>query len=87
MPCYDRTLGIVLLFVSYFIIPESAIKQTKEDVDKLDELVSSHDAVFLLLDTRESRWLPTVMAALKQKVVKVVTLSENILTAPANVST
>ena len=87
MPYYNHTLVLELLFVSYFIIPESAIKQTKEDVDKLDELVSSHDAIFLLLDTRESRWLPTVMAASKQKVVKMVTLSENILTAPANAST
>ena len=32
-------------------------------VAQLDELVSSHDVVFLLTDTRESRWLPTVFAA------------------------
>ena len=54
--------------LKYSIIPESAINQTKADVEKLDELVTSHDAVFLLLDTRESRWLPTVMAASKHKV-------------------
>ncbi|XP_060572197.1 ubiquitin-like modifier-activating enzyme ATG7 isoform X2 [Ruditapes philippinarum] len=50
-------------------VSESAIKQTREDVEKLDSLISSHDAVFLLLDTRESRWLPTVMAAAKKKIV------------------
>lgn len=47
---------------------ESAKEQTKADVEKLASLVESHDAVFLLLDTRESRWLPTVMAAANRKV-------------------
>jgi ubiquitin-like modifier-activating enzyme ATG7 len=32
-------------------------------VAQLDELISSNDVVFLLTDTRESRWLPTVNAA------------------------
>ncbi|XP_045165105.2 ubiquitin-like modifier-activating enzyme ATG7 [Mercenaria mercenaria] len=50
-------------------VSESAIKQTREDVERLDALVASHDAIFLLLDTRESRWLPTVMAAAKKKIV------------------
>nr|QDA69641.1 ubiquitin-like modifier-activating protein ATG7 [Crassostrea gigas] len=50
-------------------VPESAIEGVKKDVETLQDLVNSHDAVFLLLDTRESRWLPTLMAAEKQKIV------------------
>jgi len=34
----------------------------RSDVTKLHELIDESDVVFLLTDTRESRWLPTVMA-------------------------
>ena len=32
-------------------------------MDKLRGLIEAHDVVFLLMDTREARWLPTVLAA------------------------
>ena len=35
----------------------------EEDVLKLAHLVDSHDIVFILTDTREARWLPTVLAS------------------------
>ena len=37
-------------------------------VSVLEGLIRSHDAVFLLTDSRESRWLPTVICAAEDKV-------------------
>ncbi|KAF1979685.1 autophagy-related protein 7 [Bimuria novae-zelandiae CBS 107.79] len=43
--------------------------KTKANFEQLGKLIDEHDAVFLLMDTRESRWLPTVMGKAKGKIV------------------
>ncbi|KAJ8472813.1 hypothetical protein ONZ51_g8261 [Trametes cubensis] len=50
-------------------IPPASVEQAKKDVATLEALVDAHDAVFLLMDSRESRWLPTVLGAAKGKMV------------------
>ncbi|TNN82145.1 Ubiquitin-like modifier-activating enzyme ATG7 [Liparis tanakae] len=48
---------------------EATLSQAQKDVELLEKLISEHDVIFLLMDTRESRWLPTVIAASKRKLV------------------
>lgn len=49
-------------------IPKELLEQTKKDVAHLESLIDEHDVVFLLMDSRESRWLPSVIGASKKKV-------------------
>ncbi|KAG2153424.1 hypothetical protein DEU56DRAFT_868769 [Suillus clintonianus] len=50
-------------------IPPASTEQAKKDVGRLEKLFDEHDVVFLLMDSRESRWLPTVLGAAKGKIV------------------
>lgn len=48
------------------ILDEATVEK---DYDTLARLVGEHDAIFLLMDTRESRWLPTMMGKAGGKLV------------------
>ena len=57
----------------HFVSPqrEAAVKA---EFDRFEQLVASHDVVFLLTDSRESRWLPTVLSKVHRKRVMNVAL-------------
>lgn len=50
-------------------IGDSLKEETIGDIKRITEAISEHDVVFLLLDTREARWLPTLIAAQHRKIV------------------
>lgn len=44
-------------------------QEEKESYNKLMELISENDIVYLLMDSRETRWLPTVLSNVYSKIV------------------
>lgn len=49
--------------------PVVDVEKTKGEYEKLKDLIEEHDVIFLLMDSRESRWLPTVMGKAAGKLV------------------
>ena len=51
------------------LLPTNMCSQVQADTERLADLIADHDVVFELMDTRESRWLPTLLAAAEGKLV------------------
>lgn len=44
-------------------------EKSRKDFEAFKKLVDDHDAVFILMDTREARWLPTILGKAAGKIV------------------
>ena len=49
-------------------VPDALVNATRQAVQDLSDLIDQHHVVYLLMDSRESRWLPTMLGAAKGKV-------------------
>lgn len=49
-------------------VSESTLEQTTKSVEVLTDLIKESDVVFLLMDSRESRWLPAMLGSFYNKV-------------------
>lgn len=67
---YQEAEGVVMTIpMPGHPVPTDDENKALEDCRRLHDLVDSHDAVFLLTDTRESRWLPTLLCSNANKVI------------------
>lgn len=53
---------------------EEALKETFDSLQQLEDLIDTHDVIFLIMDSREARWLPAVIASVKNKICLTVAL-------------
>ncbi|KAG7173404.1 Ubiquitin-like modifier-activating enzyme ATG7-like [Homarus americanus] len=68
--CLLNSKGVVVnIPMPGHTVGESLVEQVRNDVSTLEQLIDEHDVIFLLMDSRESRWLPTVLGAAKHKLV------------------
>ena len=61
---------IIIHEYQFTLFPKTAeaIQKARKDVETVEKLVQTHDVVFLLMDTRESRWLPTLLTSAHSKI-------------------
>ncbi|GBG26781.1 Ubiquitin-like modifier-activating enzyme ATG7 [Hondaea fermentalgiana] len=53
----------------HFVSTPAELEKARASVAQLEDLVQGHDVVILLTDTRESRWLPSLLGAKHDKLV------------------
>uniref|UniRef100_A0A7S3PHV4 Ubiquitin-like modifier-activating enzyme ATG7 n=2 Tax=Aplanochytrium stocchinoi TaxID=215587 RepID=A0A7S3PHV4_9STRA len=62
-----KAISLTIPMPGHFVTSDA--EHVEHTVKMLEELIQQHDAIFLLTDTRESRWLPTVFCAMYDKIL------------------
>jgi len=62
-----KGVDLMIPMPGHHTVNEKEKKSVSERVEQLDKLIKEHDVIFLLTDSRESRWLPTLLAMQHRK--------------------
>lgn len=65
----SRGVELTIPMPGHLVSTEEERKTASEAIATIESLIDEHDVIFLLLDSRESRWLPTLIAEAKGKLV------------------
>jgi len=65
----SRGIELTIPMPGHLVSTEEERKEAAEAIAQIEALIDEHDAIFLLLDSRESRWLPTLISEAKGKLV------------------
>uniref|UniRef100_A0AAV1VF64 Ubiquitin-like modifier-activating enzyme ATG7 n=1 Tax=Peronospora matthiolae TaxID=2874970 RepID=A0AAV1VF64_9STRA len=65
----SQAVNLTIPMAGHALSSLQLMEEAKNGLETLEHLIDSHDVVFLGTDSRESRWLPTVIAASKKKLV------------------
>ncbi|XP_057318718.1 uncharacterized protein LOC130663487 isoform X1 [Microplitis mediator] len=66
-PTFNVEAVIMHIPMPGHVVGQSLMVSTQTAVKTLEKLVQNHDVIFLLLDSREARWLPTLLCAVFDK--------------------
>lgn len=67
-PAVDARGVVLTIPMPGHALDKAGEQQAERDAAALDALVREHDAVFLLTDSREARWLPTVLCRIHDRI-------------------
>lgn len=65
----SQAVNLTIPMAGHALSSPQLMEEAKNGLETLEKLIESHDVVFLGTDSRESRWLPTVIASSKKKLL------------------
>ncbi|KAE8891917.1 Ubiquitin-like modifier-activating enzyme [Phytophthora fragariae] len=65
----SQAVHLTIPMAGHALSSPQLVEEARKGLETLEQLIESHDVIFLGTDSRESRWLPTVIASSKKKLL------------------